>query len=97
VAEQLPGLAGPALAGVVVTALADGREGLRDLGARVIRWRVGWRWWASVAGILGLALLGVVAVVLLVNGLGEETGWRGFAVDRLLRDHSFTWTGSPWV
>lgn len=31
-------------------------------------------------------------VVLLVNGLGEETGWRGFAVDRLLRDHSFTWT-----
>ena len=36
--------------------------------------------------------LGVVVVALLVNGLGEETGWRGFAVDRLLRDHSFTWT-----
>jgi membrane protease YdiL (CAAX protease family) len=119
---HLPGLAGPALAAVVVTALVDGRAGLRELWARVTRWRVGWRWWAVVAGTLSLVLvgvivplltggdvpaldaftrysgvgaispLGVVVVVLLVNGLGEETGWRGFAVDRLLRDHSFTWT-----
>src|SRR4051794_7782355 len=119
---HLPGLLGPALAAVIVTAVLDGRPGMRDLGARVIRWRIGWRWWAVVAGTLSLMLLGVivpllsgrdvpalgefarytgiggitpvgvVALALLVNGLGEETGWRGFAVDRLLRDHSFTWT-----
>jgi CAAX protease family protein len=119
---QLPGLAGPALAAVVVTAVVDGRAGLRDLWSRVTRWRIGWRWWALVIGTLCLVLVsvvgplltggkvpplaaftrysgigaitpfGVVAVAFVVNGLGEETGWRGFAVDRLLRDHSFTWT-----
>jgi uncharacterized protein len=44
------------------------------------------------SGVGAISPLGVLVVVLLVNGLGEETGWRGFAVDRLLRDHSFTWT-----
>jgi membrane protease YdiL (CAAX protease family) len=28
----------------------------------------------------------VVVVAFLANGVGEETGWRGFAADRLLRD-----------
>ena len=119
---HLPALVGPALAAIVVTAIVDGRAGLRALWTRVTRWRVGWRWWALVAATLSLALvgvivplitggdlpsldsftrysgigaitpLGVVAVALLANGLGEETGWRGFAADRLLRDHSFRWT-----
>ena len=119
---HLPALVAPALAAIVVTAMVDGRPGLRDLWTRVTRWRVGWRWWALVAGTLSLALvgvivplmtggdlpsldsftrysgigaitpLGVVAVALLTNGLGEETGWRGFAADRLLHDHSFKWT-----
>lgn len=42
-------LAGPgsyALAAVLVTALAFGRAGLRDLGSRLFRWRVGSRWYA---------------------------------------------------
>ncbi|MGZ4657248.1 MAG: CPBP family intramembrane glutamic endopeptidase [Blastococcus sp.] len=119
---HLPGLAGPAVAAVVVTALADGRPGLADLWARVTRWRVGWRWWWLVLGTAALALLGVVValitgdhvptvaefasysgigriglagvvvVAFLANGLGEETGWRGLAADRLLRDHSLTRT-----
>ncbi|MDT0164037.1 CPBP family intramembrane metalloprotease [Actinotalea sp. AC32] len=117
---HLPGLLGPAVAAVVVTGLADGRAGLRALGRRVVRWRVGWRWWLVVvatAALAALALvvplvtaddvpapsdlvrytgvgavgpLGVVAVALVVNGFGEETGWRGFAADRLLRDHAPT-------
>jgi membrane protease YdiL (CAAX protease family) len=119
---HLPGLAGPALAAVAVTGLVDGRAGLRDLWVRVTRWRIGWRWWALVAGTLSLVLVGVivplltggevpplaaftrysgigaispvgvVVVALLGNGFGEEIGWRGFAVDRLLPDHSFRWT-----
>jgi membrane protease YdiL (CAAX protease family) len=119
---HLPGLAGPAVAAVVVTALVDGRAGLRDLAARLTRWRVGRWWWLLVVGTAALALLGVgvavvtgepvpsldefasysgigmiglpavVAVAFLVNGVGEEAGWRGFAVDRLLRRHGLTRT-----
>jgi membrane protease YdiL (CAAX protease family) len=119
---HLPGLAGPAVAAVLVTAILDGRRGLRDLGRRVVRWRVGWWWWVVVAATFGLAGLGavqalvtgddvpsladftrytgvgsippvaVVALVLVLNGLGEETGWRGFAVERLIREHDLRWT-----
>ncbi len=46
----------------------------------------------SYGGIGTIGPLGVVAVALLVNGIGEETGWRGFAAERLLRDRSLTRT-----
>src|SRR3954464_11834006 len=51
---HLPGLAGPALSAAIVTALAEGRTGLADLGARLTRWRVGWGWWALVVGTAAL-------------------------------------------
>ncbi|MGE5221385.1 MAG: hypothetical protein ACM3PY_03045 [Omnitrophica WOR_2 bacterium] len=35
---------GPALAAILVTALANGKEGLRELWSRITRWRVGWKW-----------------------------------------------------
>jgi membrane protease YdiL (CAAX protease family) len=120
--SHLPGLLGPAIAAVVVTAVVDGRPGLFDLGRRLVRWRVSWWLWAAVAGTAGLAVLGplalsvtgqplpplgafgrytgigdvgliwVVLVAFVVNGFGEETGWRGFAADRLLRRHGPTVT-----
>jgi hypothetical protein len=102
---------GPATAAVIVAALTGT---LRDLGARLVRWRVGWRWYAVV--LLGPAafyatvvafhaafgwstgldqplavragLSGVLPwflTLVLTDGLGEETGWRGFALPRLLR------------
>ena len=39
--------------------------------------------WAVLGRIL---LVGVLAVVFLVSGVGEETGWRGFAVEHLLHE-----------
>lgn len=42
--------------------------------------------YSGVGGGLGAAA--TFAYVLLVNGLGEEVGWRGFAVEHLLRRHS---------
>jgi uncharacterized protein len=39
-------LAGPCLAGILMTVLTDGRAGLRELLARWRRWRVGARWYA---------------------------------------------------
>jgi len=126
---HLPGLAGPALAALIVTALAEGRPGLRALGRRTARWRVG-GWWLSVLAILGVgafALLGTggpasaagltgypgvarswdplatLAFVFLVNGVGEEVGWRGFAVERLVERRSLVVTAlivalawAPW-
>lgn len=110
---HLPGLLGPALAAVLVTAAVSGRAGLADLGRRIVRVRVRMRWYAVVVatpaiGALALVVqdvagqgrptavemttysgaavmpwLALVAFVLVVNGLGEEIGWRGFLVDRL--------------
>src|SRR3954464_966653 len=35
---------GPLLATLVVIPITQGRAGLRALGARMIKWRVGWQW-----------------------------------------------------
>jgi membrane protease YdiL (CAAX protease family) len=40
------GIAGPAVAGLLMTGLVDGRVGLHELAAR-LRWRVGARWYAA--------------------------------------------------
>ncbi|HET9910010.1 MAG TPA: type II CAAX endopeptidase family protein [Anaerolineales bacterium] len=33
---------GPALAALIVTALTTGKEGLKELWARIVKWRIGW-------------------------------------------------------
>ena len=114
---QFPGLLGPVIAAFSVTAVIDGRNGVRDLAQRVVRWRVPVRWWLFAVGsplaLLAAALLvtalgpglpdlgnfgrmaglpewGVLFVWLMfvvVNGLGEESGWRGYALPQLRRRH----------
>ncbi|WP_104173534.1 CPBP family intramembrane glutamic endopeptidase [Arthrobacter sp. Y81] len=102
---------GPLAAAVIVIGLADGRAGYRVWGRRIIRWRVGWAWYAvalllpavlvlvtgTVNILLGAAAPGlsqltwtgllVVFAVRLVNPmdgpLGEEPGFRGYAVPLL--------------
>jgi membrane protease YdiL (CAAX protease family) len=39
-------LAGPSVAGVLLTGLVDGRAGFRELLSRLLRWRVSARWYA---------------------------------------------------
>jgi acyl-homoserine-lactone acylase len=107
---------GPLLAALVVISLADGLVGLRELGSRMLRWRVRWYWYAvalgfplairTVAAALNVGLGAPVPVltnlawssILMVfavrvmspmeSPLGEEPGWRGFALPALQADRS---------
>jgi membrane protease YdiL (CAAX protease family) len=102
----------PSTVGVLLVAVLQGRRGVRRLFGRVVKWRVGVRWYLVVllvpllvpAGLALSILLGgsvptVSTSVLLVlamfatsifpgSALGEELGWRGFALPHLQNGHS---------
>lgn len=122
-ASHLPGLAGPALAALVVTAFAEGRPGLARLlpamlprGLRkpgvlalialppvlafasfALQAARGQPWpdpqalfaYPGLPATLS-APLGVL-IVLLLNGFGEETGWRGYLLPQLLHRVGAFW------
>ena len=48
----------PAIAALLAAALTGGRAAVRELGARLVRWRVGWQWYLVV--ILGPAVFSLV-------------------------------------
>jgi membrane protease YdiL (CAAX protease family) len=55
------GLAGPSVAGILLTGLVYGRAGLRNLLSRFLRWRVGVRWYA--VALLTAPLLNTVILL----------------------------------
>src|SRR5215207_9934264 len=102
----------PFIAALIVIPLTQGVAGLKELGLRMIRWRVRWYWYVVAIGLplaavvltaglnvaLGasapsLASYGSISTILLVfavrlvnpgdGALGEEPGWRGFALPGL--------------
>jgi uncharacterized protein len=102
------GLFGPALAAIIMAAAIAGRSGVKDLLRRLVRWRVGARWYliafavpallTLLAAGLNVALGGSTSIqfgtltifefVIFVLVVGEELGWRGFALPRLLEKRS---------
>lgn len=58
--------AGPPIAGLLLTALFDGRAGLRQLASRLRRWRVGARWYA-VALLTGPIVMGTTLFLSLAS------------------------------
>ena len=113
--------AGPFISGILMNYLIDGKEGLRKLLLRFLRWQAEGRWYAIaiftgpilVATLLfglslfnheflpgivtakdkiGLMIFGVAWGVI-GGGLFEETGWTGFAVYQLRKQHSILSTG----
>lgn len=114
--SHFPGLLGPGLASIVVTALVAGRPGIADLWSRMTRWRVAPRWYlaalapaifgavvllvlvpfrgvptstdlSTMPGLPAMGTVAFLAAVLVVNGYGEEAGWRGFAWPHLASEH----------
>jgi membrane protease YdiL (CAAX protease family) len=68
-AVYLATVAGPPVAGLLMTGLVAGGAGLRELLARLLRWRVGARWWAVA---LLTAPLSVMATLLALSLLSPE-------------------------
>lgn len=129
---HFPGLLGPMLAAMAITAVIGGRTALHELFGRMFQ--VGPHWPSKLmlalsplalgaVAFAALQLLGkplpsaaafahfpglpehwplaaVVAAVVVVNGFGEETGWRGFLTERLLhtqgRFRASLWVGLLW-
>lgn len=56
----LPMLAGPFIAGILLTSLVDGKAGLRNLFSRMLKWRVGLRWYAAALLIFPALILAVL-------------------------------------
>lgn len=91
-------LFGPAFAALIVTGVTEGRTGVRQLLAKIIQWKVSWIWYVVAVG-LPFALAVVVwwlagtparttqplslTLILAALVIGEELGWRGFALPRL--------------
>jgi membrane protease YdiL (CAAX protease family) len=70
----------PAIAALLAAALTGGRGALRELGARLVRWRVGWQWYLVV-------ILGPAAFSLAVAGIYTLFGgsWSAAAPPALLQ------------
>jgi membrane protease YdiL (CAAX protease family) len=60
-------LAGPSVASLLLTSLSDGRAGLRELLARLLRWRVGVRWYAVALLTAPLSMTAALLVLSLTS------------------------------
>jgi membrane protease YdiL (CAAX protease family) len=58
---------GPSVAGILLTSLLYGRAGLREFGSRLLRWRVGARWYAVALLTAPLSMMAVLFTLSLTS------------------------------
>jgi membrane protease YdiL (CAAX protease family) len=59
--------AGPSVAGILLTGLADGKAGVRELVSRLLRWRVGGDWYAVALLTAPLVMMTVLLTLSLTS------------------------------
>lgn len=60
-------IAGPSLAGILLTGVTEGKEGLRGLLSRMSRWRVKIRWYGVALLITPTLLIAILAALTLIS------------------------------
>jgi uncharacterized protein len=65
-------LAGPTLAGFIMTGITEGRAGIRRLLHRIVLWRVGLRWY--LFALISIPLIMALGTVILPEGLASLLG-----------------------
>jgi uncharacterized protein len=97
-------VAGPSVAGLLMAGLVHGRAGLRDLLSRLLRWRVGVRWYAVALLTAPLVFTAVLLALSLISPVylpgilasGSSTSSLGFGIAASLAAGIFEelgWTG----
>jgi membrane protease YdiL (CAAX protease family) len=73
-------VAGPSATGIVLTCVIDGRQGLREFRSRLLKWRVGTRWY--VVALLAAPLMATAITLTLSRSSAEFLPGVAVADDR---------------
>ncbi|TDC53236.1 CPBP family intramembrane metalloprotease [Jiangella ureilytica] len=79
---------GALIAALIVIGVTEGRPGWRDLGRRIVRWRVAWYWYVVALGLPLLVRLVATETNVALGAAGvqwAELSWSGFAAVFALR------------
>src|SRR5215208_3895247 len=91
-------LAGPSVAGLLLTGLLGGREGVREVWSRLLRWRVGVGWYVVALLPAPLLAAGVLALLGLTPPIYTAEGktavlLAGFTAGLTVIFEELGWTG----